>query len=77
MPVEQEKKGEGRAALVSIRNLKEEIKLVSWTSKEELRKGAKLVISSIFLCGFAIYVVDLLMRGCLGGLRILFHWIFG
>ena len=59
------------------REVQSELKKVSWTSKEELIFCTKAVIFSTFLFGLAIYVVDLMIRGGLEGIAVLFRWIFG
>jgi preprotein translocase subunit SecE len=50
------------------RDMKEEMKKVSWTSKEELRTCAKIVIGSIFILGIGIYFIDLFIRLVLSGM---------
>ena len=39
--------------------MKEEMKRVSWTSKEDLFSFGKIVIGAIFALGLGIYLVDL------------------
>ena len=43
-------------------DIKEEMKKVSWTSKDELKTCGKIVIGSIFVLGIGIYLVDLIIR---------------
>jgi preprotein translocase subunit SecE len=57
--------------------LKTELKQVSWTSKDELAKLAKIVLGSTFALGLTIYAADLLIKGCLTSLKALIHLIFG
>ena len=45
-----------------IRDMKEEMKRVSWSSREDLVVCAKIVIGAIFVLGLGIYVIDLLIR---------------
>ena len=47
------------------REVQNELKRVTWTSKEELILCTKVVIVSTLLFGLAIYVVDLGIRGVL------------
>ena len=68
---------EGKWSLTLVRDVKDEIRLISWTSKEELQTGTKLVVGTTFVCGFGIYIVDLTIKGGLEILRALFHFIFG
>lgn len=57
--------------------LKEELKKVSWTTKEELISSTKVVLLSIFLFGLGIYVIDLLVKGVLEGIKVSLRFIFG
>jgi preprotein translocase subunit SecE len=59
------------------REVQNELKKVTWTSKEELIFCTKAVIIATFLFGLAIYVVDLVIRGGLEGVAGLFRMIFG
>lgn len=59
------------------REVQNELKKVTWTSKEELIFCTKAVIIATFLCGLAIYLVDLAIRGGLEGVGALFKMIFG
>ena len=60
-----------------IHEMKEELKKVSWTSKAELRLSTKMVVLSMFLFGFAIYLVDLGVKGLLEMIKTTVHFIFG
>lgn len=51
-----------------LHNMKEEMKRVSWTTKEELRTCGKIVIGAIFFLGLGIYLVDLFIRLVLNGI---------
>ena len=51
-----------------IQELKDEMKKVSWTSKEELRVCVKIVIGAIFALGLGIYLIDVFIRLILDGL---------
>ncbi len=59
------------------REVQNELKKVTWTSKEELIFCTKAVIIATFIFGFAIYVVDLGIRGALEVAGSLFRMIFG
>jgi len=59
------------------REVQNELKKVTWTSKQELIFCTKAVIIATFLFGFAIYAVDLAIRGVLNGAGSLFQVIFG
>lgn len=58
-----------------IQEMKDEMKKVSWTTKEELRLCGKIVIGGIFTLGLGIYLVDLLIRLILSGLGNLMRLI--
>ncbi len=60
-----------------VRELKGELKKVSWVSKEELLQGTKLVVITTFLFGFCIYLTDLLIRSALSGLHSIVYTVFG
>ncbi len=60
-----------------LQELKNELKQVTWTSKEELVGFTKIVVGATFAFGLGIYGVDLLIKGCLTGFKTLIHLIFG
>lgn len=45
--------------------LKEELKKVSWTTKQELVFCTKVVVGATFFFGVGIYLVDLFIKGAL------------
>lgn len=59
------------------REVQNELKKVSWTSKQEIIFCTKSVIFATFLFGFAIYAVDLVIRGAFNGIGALFRAILG
>lgn len=44
------------------RQIQKELKLVSWTSKDELLLSTKIVLVSVILFSFAIYAADVLIH---------------
>lgn len=74
-PVQQASKK--RRAFNYIQELKDELKKVSWTTKEELKLSTKVVIGAVFLFGIGIYFFDLVIKGCLDFVALLVHFIFG
>lgn len=60
-----------------IQELKEELKKVSWTTKEELKLSTKVVIGAVFLFGLGIYLFDMIIKGCLDFIALAVHFIFG
>ena len=61
----------------AIREFKEELKKVSWTTREELKLFTKIVIATTFIFGLGIYVVDLFIKGTLHLVGRAAHMIFG
>jgi len=59
------------------REVQNELKKVSWTSKEELIFCTKAVIFATFFFGLTIYGVDLIIRGVLDGFTAILRMIFG
>jgi preprotein translocase subunit SecE len=57
-----------------IREYKEELKKVSWTTKEELIFFTKIVVITTFAFGIGIYVVDLVIKGVLQLIGRLVHF---
>jgi preprotein translocase subunit SecE len=66
-----------RSKISYFQQLKEEIKKVTWTTKEELQFFTRVVIGATFAFGIGIYLIDLLIKGVLMSLGSLFHLIFG
>ncbi len=60
-----------------IRELKEELKRVTWTSKAELFLSTKIVVGATFVFGFGVYLVDLVIQGSLNGLHALVFKVIG
>ena len=62
---------------VFLAELKSELRKVSWTSSNELKTFTKAVIGSTFAFGIGIYLSDLLIKGVLDGISVVFRWIVG
>lgn len=60
-----------------LREVQNELKKVSWTSRVELLFCTKAVIIATVVFGFAIYVVDLGIRGALELAANFVRMIFG
>jgi preprotein translocase subunit SecE len=60
-----------------IQELKEELRKVSWTTKDELKFSTKAVVAATFVLGLGIYLVDLVIKGCLDFISLAVHFIFG
>ena len=76
-PSESSVSAKRMSLFVFIREIKEELKKVSWTSREELIFSTKMVILSTFVFGFSIYLVDLSVKGLLEMIKTSVHVIFG
>jgi preprotein translocase subunit SecE len=74
-PVQQASKK--KRAFNYIQELKDELKKVSWTTKDELKLSTKVVIGATFLFGIGIYLFDLVIKGCLDFVALVVHLIFG
>jgi preprotein translocase SecE subunit len=70
-------KGEKRVSFSFIKELKEELRKVSWTTKAELSSCTKIVVLSTIVFGLGIYGVDLIIKGSLELIKWLVHFIFG
>jgi len=60
-----------------VRELKKELKKVTWTTKDELVFCTKIVVGATFILGMGIYLIDLIIKGALNGFGALVHLIFG
>jgi preprotein translocase subunit SecE len=58
---------------IVIREFKDELKKVSWTTKEELKLFTKIVVGTIFTFGLGIYFADLVIKGFLQLIGRLVH----
>lgn len=60
-----------------ISEMKEELSKVSWTTKDELKNLAKIVIGATFVFGIGVYLSDLVVKGALDGLLTIVRAIWG
>jgi preprotein translocase subunit SecE len=67
----------GKKAIEFVGDVKQELKKVDWTSKEELKVYTKIVLASTFLFGMLVYIIDLVVQGALGGINFLVRAIVG
>lgn len=66
---------DGKKIIAFVGEVKQELKKIDWTTKEELKLYTKLVLLSTFIFGFFVYGIDLVMRGALGGIENLLKLI--
>ncbi len=57
--------------------VKQELKRVDWTSKDELFAYTKIVVACIFAFGLSIYLIDLVIRGALDFMNLFVKWLVG
>lgn len=60
-----------------LREVQQELKKVTWTTKQELISCTKIVIGSTFLLGIGIYAMDLVIQGSLQLISSVAKWIGG
>ncbi len=76
-PESSPKAMEGKKMVDFVGDVKQELKKVEWTSKEELTVYTKIVLASTFIFGMVIYFIDLIIQGVLGGINILLKAFIG
>ena len=59
-----------------VRDLREEVQKIAWTTKPELVFCTKLVIGATFILGLGIYLVDLVVKGGLDTINTAIRFIF-
>lgn len=60
-----------------VRDLREEVQKITWTTKSELVFCTKLVIGATFVLGLGIYLIDLVVKGGLDTINTAIRFIFG
>jgi preprotein translocase subunit SecE len=70
-------KVEGRKLITFVGDVKQELKKVEWTNKDELKSYTKIVLVSIAVFGMFIYLIDLIMHGFLRGINLLIKFFTG
>ncbi len=67
----------GRTLVRFFGDVKQELRRVDWTSKDELTSYTKIVVISMFVFGTFVYFVDLLMQGFLGAINLVVKFLIG
>ncbi len=67
---------QGSRKFLSFGEIRNELSKVTWTPRGELLFYAKIVVLATFFFGFAIYLVDLSIRGLLESISSLMKWAF-
>ncbi len=57
------------------REIQNEFKKVTWTTKLELIAYTKIVLGATLIFGFLIYIADLIIRNLLLLINVIFKWI--
>jgi preprotein translocase subunit SecE len=68
---------EGRKVISFVGDVKQELKRVEWTNKDELKSYTKIVLASTVIFALFIYLVDLGVQGCLNGINHIVKFITG
>lgn len=71
------KKFQGKKVVEFVGEVKQELRKVDWTSKDELKSYTKIVLISTFFIGMIVYLIDLLIQGALGGINLIVKLITG
>ncbi|MFZ0565152.1 MAG: preprotein translocase subunit SecE [Chlamydiales bacterium] len=71
------KKMDGLKVVEFVGEVKQELKKVEWTDKEELKSYTKIVLLSIFFFGMFVYFIDLIIQGVLGSFNLIIKFFTG
>ncbi len=69
--------GKKKKTFSFIKDMKEELRKVTWTTRAELLMCTKIVVWSTIIFGLGIYVMDLLIKNALELIKMTIHFIFG
>lgn len=69
--------GKGKEFVNFGHEIKQELKKIEWTTKEELRAYTKMVVISTFVFGIGVYFTDLLVQSFLSGVHHFFKFLIG
>lgn len=70
-------KAGGKKIVEYVGDIKQELKKIDWTSKEELKAYTKIVLVSAFVFGMAIYFIDLTIQAILNSFNIIVRFFGG
>ncbi len=73
----EETTGSFKSMFTFFGDVKQEIKRITWTGKDELRGYTKIVVGATFALGLGIWIVDVCLRSTMDALSVLIHWIAG
>ncbi len=70
-------KTEGQKVVAFVGDVKQELKRVEWTSKDDLKSYTTIVLASTLIFGMFVYFTDLIIQGFLGGINLLVKFFTG
>ena len=70
-------KAEGQKVVAFVGDVKQELKRVEWTSKDDLKSYTTIVLASTLIFGMFVYFTDLIIQGFLGGINFLVKFFTG
>ena len=70
-------KKKGKSLFAFLGDLKDELKKVNWTTRDELLSATKIVVIAVFCFGIGIYGIDLIIKGLLELIKRTLFFIFG
>ena len=70
-------KMDGKKIVDFVGEVKQELKKVEWTDKNELKSYTSIVLISTLIFGMFIYFIDLIIQGFLGGINFLVKFFGG
>lgn len=70
-------KVDGKKVVNFVGDVKQELKKVEWTNKDDLKSYTKIVLGSIFIFGMFVYFIDLIIQGFLGGINLVVKFFTG
>jgi preprotein translocase subunit SecE len=65
----------GKKMVEFVGEVKQELKRVDWTNKEELLAYTKIILMSAFFFGMFVYFIDLIIQAALSGFNSLINFI--
>ena len=68
---------DGRKIIDFVGEVKQELKKVEWTSKEELKSYTRIVLVSVFIFGMFVYFIDLIVQNLLSGINLILKFFTG
>jgi preprotein translocase subunit SecE len=64
-------RADGRKAITFVSEVRQELKRVEWTSKDEIKSYTKIVLASTLVFAMFVYFTDLIIQGVLGLINLI------